>query len=90
MTRFLLGAVLLHGAAGLDNGVALTPPMGWRSWNCYQGEVSAAKIMATIDAITSRARTVAGFLKIYAPCARRGASWRVVVRRGASLRPTLP
>ena len=28
-------ASLARGAAGLDNGLALTPPMGWRSWNCY-------------------------------------------------------
>ena len=23
------------GAAALDNGLARTPPMGWRSWNAY-------------------------------------------------------
>ena len=58
--HLLLGAVLLRGAASLDNGLALTPPMGWRSWNCYGGDVSASKIMATIDAVASRARSVAG------------------------------
>ena len=26
---------------GADNGLALTPPMGWRSWNCYRGDDSA-------------------------------------------------
>ena len=53
-------AAVASSAAGLDNGLAITPPMGWRSWNCYHGDVSAAKIRATIDAITARTRTVAG------------------------------
>jgi alpha-galactosidase len=51
---------LLHGVAGLDNGLALTPPMGWRSWNCFHGDVDSAKIEKTIDAITARTRMVAG------------------------------
>ena len=59
-SRWLLLAAVASSAAGLDNGLAITPPMGWRSWNCYHGDVSAAKIRATIDAITARTRTVAG------------------------------
>jgi hypothetical protein len=33
----LLGATLLSNSnvAAMDNGLALTPPMGWRSWNWY-------------------------------------------------------
>lgn len=53
-------AALLRGAASLDNGMAKTPPMGWRSWNCYHGDVSAAKVEATIDAITDKSRKVGG------------------------------
>jgi len=45
---------------GIDNGVGLTPPMGWRSWNCMHGDISDARIRATVDAITSRHRTVGG------------------------------
>lgn len=44
----------------LDNGLGLTPPMGWRSWNCYQGDVTDAKIRSVIDVVTSRARMVDG------------------------------
>lgn len=29
-------AVLLHGVTGLDNGLALTPPMGWLAWQRYR------------------------------------------------------
>ena len=58
--RLLLLAAAMRSTTSLDNGLALTPPMGWRSWNCYHGDVSAAKIQATIDAITARTRPVAG------------------------------
>ena len=52
--------VVLHVVTGLDNGLGLTPPMGWRSWNCYHGSIDAVKVQNTIDAITSRSRTIAG------------------------------
>ena len=31
--------------------VALTPPMGWNSWNCFAGSVSADKVKAAADAM---------------------------------------
>ena len=30
---------------------ALTPPMGWNSWNCFAGEVSAEKVKSAADAM---------------------------------------
>lgn len=30
--------------------IALTPPMGWNSWNCFAHEVSAEKVKAAADA----------------------------------------
>lgn len=34
---FLTGAIFLNGrATGLDNGLALTPPMGWMSWERFR------------------------------------------------------
>jgi len=47
-------------ASALDNGLAMTPPMGWRSWNCFHGDVSDEKIRKIIDAITDRSRLVDG------------------------------
>ena len=35
-----------------DNGEALLPPMGWRSWNCFYADISDAKIRSQIDALT--------------------------------------
>ncbi len=31
--------------------IALTPPMGWNSWNCFAGEVSAEKVKRAADAM---------------------------------------
>jgi hypothetical protein len=34
MVRLLLlaGGLLMHRGGALDNGLALTPPMGWNTW----------------------------------------------------------
>ena len=52
----LLLASALPACHALDDGLALTPPMGWRSWNCYAGDVTDADVRATVDAITDRSR----------------------------------
>jgi hypothetical protein len=31
---------LVCGANALDNGLARTPPMGWRSWNAYGSKIN--------------------------------------------------
>jgi alpha-galactosidase len=31
--------------------IALTPPMGWNSWNCFAGEVTQARVKAAADAM---------------------------------------
>lgn len=33
--------------------IALTPPMGWNSWNCFAGEVSADKVKRAANAMVS-------------------------------------
>jgi alpha-galactosidase len=33
------------------NQIALTPPMGWNSWNCFASSVSAEKVKAAADAM---------------------------------------
>lgn len=34
-------------------GIALTPPMGWNSWNCWGKDVDAEKIKAAADAMVN-------------------------------------
>ncbi|MFC9331025.1 alpha-galactosidase [Kitasatospora sp. NPDC057015] len=54
-----LGAVAAQvatapGAAALGNDLALTPPMGWNSWNKFGCSVTEAKVKAVADAIVSK------------------------------------
>jgi alpha-galactosidase len=52
MLRASLCVVLFFVTAQAnDNGVAITPPMGWRSWNCFHGDVSDELMRTQIDAL---------------------------------------
>ena len=51
--RTVFGALLIGAASALDNGLALTPPMGWRSWNCFHGDVDDTKIRTVVDAMAA-------------------------------------
>jgi alpha-galactosidase len=37
----------------LGNNIALTPPMGWNSWNCFARAVDDAKVRAAADAMVT-------------------------------------
>ncbi len=37
----------------IGDKIALTPPLGWNSWNCFAGAVDDAKIRAAADAMVS-------------------------------------
>jgi len=50
-----LGAALAN-----DNGLALTPPMGWRSWNLYGANVEQNLIEGIMDGMVRRDRMVDG------------------------------
>ena len=47
-------SLLLLVFCSLANGLldpALTPPMGWRSWNCFNNNIDQKKIKQQIDAL---------------------------------------
>ncbi len=46
------------------NGLALTPPMGWNSWNKFAGKVDDAGVRAAADAIASNGMKEAGYLYV--------------------------
>lgn len=56
-TSFVL---LLIEAGAMDNGLARTPPMGWRSWNLYGANVNQQLIESIMDGMVSRKRSVDG------------------------------
>lgn len=57
----LLVSALLPGTLPLDNGVGLTPAMGWSTWNTFQGKVSDALLRQSADAMVSSGLAAAGY-----------------------------
>lgn len=39
----------LEMGLGYDNGVGLTPPMGWNTWNTFECNISETLIRETAD-----------------------------------------
>ena len=60
---FTLTAVLFSAfsAQALDNGLALTPPMGWNSWNKFGCNVSEDLIKSMADGMVSSGMKDAGY-----------------------------
>jgi alpha-galactosidase len=48
-------------SAMLDNGLALTPPMGWNSWNHFGCNVSESLIRETADSMAANGMRDAGY-----------------------------
>ncbi|MDH6133775.1 alpha-galactosidase [Kitasatospora sp. MAA4] len=48
-------------AAALDNGTALTPPMGWNSWNSLGTGVTEQQVSDTIDYMSANGLVAAGY-----------------------------
>ena len=46
---------------GGQHKLALTPPMGWNSWNCWASAVSDAKVRAAADAMVNSGLAAHGF-----------------------------
>src|SRR4051812_42101046 len=62
--RFLLFAssvLLVPRLHALDNGLALTPPMGWNTWNKFACNVSEKLVKEAADAIVSSGMKDAGY-----------------------------
>ena len=57
----LLAAVSAGPAAAEDNGLALTPPMGWNNYNAYGNTATAALIEQTALAIHDNGMQAAGY-----------------------------
>ncbi|GMH85976.1 hypothetical protein TrST_g9964 [Triparma strigata] len=58
--KLLVAASTILGVVANDNGLALTPPMGWRSWNLYGADVNQDLMISIMDAMVDRSRTVDG------------------------------
>lgn len=56
----VLQLLLVPAAMADNNGLALTPPLGWRSFNAFWGIISQDRMETIMDAMVDRNRTVAG------------------------------
>lgn len=56
LTLFIIFAT----SSALENGLALTPPRGWRSWNLFGPSVSQSLMQGIMDAVVARTRMVDG------------------------------
>ena len=57
----MIGGLSVPRAHALDNGLALTPPMGWNSWNKFHCGVSEDLIKGMADAMVSSGMKDAGY-----------------------------
>ncbi len=46
---------------GLDNGLGLTPPMGWNSWNKFGCYINETLIKQTADLLVSTGLAAKGY-----------------------------
>ena len=60
LLRTLLFATCGHFAASIDNGIGVTPPRGWRSWNQFDTAINQGLIEAQYAAMVNKSRMVDG------------------------------
>ncbi|GIG59930.1 alpha-galactosidase [Longispora fulva] len=64
VAALFLAAVSVAGTApavASDNGLALTPQMGWNSWNAFHCSIDETKIKGAADALVSTGLSAAGY-----------------------------
>eukprot|EP01084_Bolivina_argentea_P007717 14491_1 len=57
---FICILVLITDVSSLNNGLARTPPLGWRSWNCYWFDINQTIIKDVMTALVDKSRKVNG------------------------------
>jgi len=57
---FVLGALCPNLGQAIDNGLGITPPRGWRSWNLFGPAINDTVMRAQMDAVLDSSRKVNG------------------------------
>lgn len=58
---FVIGCLISLGFS-LDNGLGLTPPMGWNPWNKYGCNISEDIVKATANTLIESGLAEAGYI----------------------------
>ena len=61
MTKYYILVLLLIMCSSLDNGMGLTPPMGWNSWNHFGCKINEQLIKQTADVLVSSGLAAKGY-----------------------------
>jgi alpha-galactosidase len=61
---WLLLAFTVQQVYSLNNGVGLTPAMGWNSWNFFRCNINETVIKEVADAIVSSGLRDAGYIYV--------------------------
>ena len=61
VTSFTVLSSLWSGAVALNNGLALTPQMGWNTWNHFGCGISEDTILSAANAIVANNLTQYGY-----------------------------
>ena len=61
IVSMVLSLAPLHRTQALTNGLALTPPMGWNSWNHFACNIDEAAIRSMADVMSTNGMKAAGY-----------------------------
>jgi len=61
MVKVVVLVTMFSASSALDNGVILTPPMGWSSWNKFRCGISSKLIREIADAVKSSGLLAHGY-----------------------------
>eukprot|EP00729_Bicosta_minor_P002093 gene2093-11945_t len=58
--RLIVLALFMGTSQAIDNGLGLTPPRGWRSWNLFGPAINDTVMRSQMDAVLDTSRKVGG------------------------------
>lgn len=64
MVKLLVVVLLVGTCLGIQNGIGLTPPMGWNSWNFFACNITEQTIKQAADALVSTGLRDAGYIYV--------------------------
>lgn len=60
----VLISLVFFSSLALDNGLGLTPPMGWNSWNKFACNLNESVVMKTVDQLISTGLRDKGYIYV--------------------------
>ncbi len=61
ISKFILCVLVIFSTQQLDNGLGLTPQMGWNSWNHFGCGINEALIKKTADQLVATGLAAKGY-----------------------------